>query len=50
MKNFDNLIEKVRKLKTEIAQKYRISESSIVWMGDCKFIAVVGGKEIIIAM
>lgn len=40
------MIEKASKDKLKIAQKYNVSPSSIVWMGDNHYIVVKDGKEI----
>lgn len=44
---FDRMIEKVRARKKELAEEYNTDSSSIVWMGDNKYIVVTrDGKEI----
>lgn len=46
MKNIP--IEKAIKDKKELAKEYCVPESSIVWMGDNKYIIIKNGKEILI--
>ena len=44
---FDKLMEKVRKDKKELAKAYSTNLSSIVYIGDNKYIVVLpNGKEI----
>lgn len=39
-------IDKAQKDKKELAKEYDVSESSIVWIGDNKYILIKDGKEI----
>ena len=41
-------IEKATKDKKELAEIYGVSVSSIVWIGNNKYIVIKDGKEIII--
>lgn len=41
-------IEKAIKDKKELAEMYGVSVSSVVWIGDNKYIVVKNGKEIMI--
>lgn len=40
------VIEKAQKDRKELAKQYNVSPSSIVWMGDNKYIVIKDGKEI----
>ena len=43
----DKLMEKIKKDRQELAKSYNTSESSIVYIGDNKYIVVLpNGKEI----
>lgn len=43
----DRLMQKIQKDRKELAQSYNTSESSIVYIGDNKYIVVLpNGKEI----
>ncbi|MEF9983745.1 MAG: hypothetical protein RR806_07460 [Oscillospiraceae bacterium] len=44
----NKVIEKARKQMFIIAQKYSVSENSVIWMGDDKFTVVKEGQEIVI--
>lgn len=46
--NGNKAIEKARKEKIILANKYNVSISSIVWMGGNRYIIVKNGQEIII--
>lgn len=39
-------IEKAKNDKAELAKSYKVSESSIVWIGDNHYILIKSGKEI----
>ena len=39
-------ITKAIKAKKRLAKQYNVSTSSIVWLGDNRYIVVVNGKEI----
>lgn len=41
-------IEKAIKDKNELAEMYGVSVSSVIWIGDNKYIVIKDGKEIII--
>ena len=41
-------IAKAEKDRAELAREYNVDTSSIVWIGDNKYIVVKDGKEIII--
>lgn len=41
-------IEKAIKDKKELAEMYGVSVSSVVWIGDNKYIIIKDGKEIMI--
>lgn len=44
---FNKLMEKVQRDKKELAATYNTTESSVVWIGDNKYIVVTrDGKEI----
>lgn len=43
-----NQIDKAQKDKKELAKEYDVPESSIVWIGDNKYIVIKDGKEILI--
>lgn len=45
----DEIDERVRGAKNELAKTYNVLTSSIVWMGGDKFIVVKDGKEIIVS-
>lgn len=42
------IIEKAQKDVQELAQKYGVPASSVVWMGDNKYIVVKDGNSILI--
>lgn len=42
----EKAINKARTLKKEIAKEYRVSDSSVIWKGDNKFIVVMDGEEV----
>ena len=44
MKNI--AIEKAQRDRTELAREYNVSLSSVVWIGDNKYIVIKNGKEI----
>lgn len=47
MKNMaEFMIEKAHKDSKEIAKRYNVSPSSVVWIGDNHYIVVKDGKEI----
>lgn len=39
-------IERAKREKLELAKKYDVSPSAIVWLGDSRYIVVKGGQEI----
>lgn len=39
-------IERVKREKLELAKKYDVPPSAIVWLGDSRYIVVKGGQEI----
>lgn len=39
-------IERAKREKLELAKKYDVSPSAIVWLGDSRYIIVKGGQEI----
>jgi hypothetical protein len=46
MSKAEKAIEKAYKAKCKLATAYNVEITSIVWMGDNKFIIVDNGKEI----
>lgn len=40
------MIDKAQKDRVEIAREYGVSPSSVVWMGDNKYIVIKDGSEI----
>ena len=44
--NIEKLWDKVRQDKKELAKSYNVDASSIVYIGDNKYIVVKDGKEI----
>lgn len=47
MKNMaEFMIEKSHKDRQELAKQYNVSPSSVVWIGDNRYIVVKDGKEI----
>lgn len=47
MSYFDKLMAKVRRDKKELAKSYKTTESSIIYMGDNKYIVLLpNGKEV----
>lgn len=46
MTKAEKAIEKAYKAKCKLATAYNIEMTSIIWMGDNKFIVVANGKEI----
>lgn len=45
MKNFEEIMEKVRADIKMLANKYNTSESSIVWMGNNKYAVVTDDRK-----
>lgn len=39
-------IERAKREKLELAKKYGVSTSAIVWLGDSRYIIVKSGREI----
>ncbi|MGN1456945.1 MAG: hypothetical protein ACI4XP_03200 [Acutalibacteraceae bacterium] len=46
MAYIDKLLKKVEKDKKELAREYNVEYSSVVYIGNNKYIVVVDGKEI----
>lgn len=45
--SFDKLMDRVRKEKRELALIYKVSETSIVWMGGHRYAVLLqNGKEV----
>ena len=40
------IIDKAQKDRAKLAEEYGVSESSVVWLGDNKYIVVKNGVEI----